>query len=241
MPGASKTSIVRPGSRNSYRGGSWLGNDAANLLAELFQRFAEGEHRAEAVAVGPDVGGEEEALMAADELDERRPVERHQGAFRRVRVEDYEQKNQSVTPRGERSEHRATRCSLARFAAYREINEGPFVVLLNHERRQFLVVVIDPWFREDRRQGGTTEPHGRHRGGGSLSGRRLVFRRNRNWLVPRSAALRRRDQPPRPDSAGATTTSLAGGSARASNATAGGGAAFDRFFGRGTTAVVIRN
>src|SRR5437660_43252 len=54
-------------------------DDAADLFAEPLQRLAEGEHRAEAVAVGPDVGSKQEALMAADEGDKRGPVEGHRG------------------------------------------------------------------------------------------------------------------------------------------------------------------
>src|SRR5262249_40384588 len=55
------------------------GNDQAHLLAEGFERLGHGEHRAESVAVGANVGRHQEASVATDEIDKPRPVDRHGG------------------------------------------------------------------------------------------------------------------------------------------------------------------
>src|SRR5262249_2440777 len=61
--------------------GVGTGDRHADVLAERFQRLGQGEHRAEPVAVGANVGSHQEAVVTADELDKRRPVNRHGGSF----------------------------------------------------------------------------------------------------------------------------------------------------------------
>ena len=59
------------------------GDDELGGLALCFQRIGQREHGAEAVAVGPDVRGQQESLMASKQFDEGRPVHWHGEPFGR--------------------------------------------------------------------------------------------------------------------------------------------------------------
>ena len=52
-----------------------------DFLALPLQDVGQGQHGAQAVAVGADVGGQQETLVAVNEIDERRPIERHDEPF----------------------------------------------------------------------------------------------------------------------------------------------------------------
>src|SRR5262249_59160675 len=53
------------------------GDDHPHLIAAALEDLREGEHGAEAVAVGPDMRRQQEALMAVDYLNKGGPVNRH--------------------------------------------------------------------------------------------------------------------------------------------------------------------
>jgi hypothetical protein len=57
--------------------GQRAGDHELGFLAQVAQNRSEGLHQAETVAVRTNVGGEQEALMAANGFDEGRPIDRH--------------------------------------------------------------------------------------------------------------------------------------------------------------------
>ena len=67
--------MVPSGSRNRYRPGRLRGNDEADLIAAPAQYVAQGEHRAEPVTVGTNMGREEKTSVGTNQFDERRPIE----------------------------------------------------------------------------------------------------------------------------------------------------------------------
>ncbi len=57
------------------------GDGHPDALALGFEGLRKGAHRAEAVAIGPNVRGEQQILAGTDELDERLPLNRHDQRF----------------------------------------------------------------------------------------------------------------------------------------------------------------
>src|SRR5262249_31507811 len=57
------------------------GNGQPCLLAQVLERVCQRQHGAEAVAIGANVGRQQESLVTAGQIDKRGPVQRHGGPF----------------------------------------------------------------------------------------------------------------------------------------------------------------
>ena len=68
---------VPSGSRKSYRGGVRLAFTTRTSFPFCAEQPGHADLRAERVAVGPDVGGHEEAVVRLDQVGQRSPVDAH--------------------------------------------------------------------------------------------------------------------------------------------------------------------